>query len=238
MPVALSLVIPLHNEEPNVERLLTVVPASLEANPRIKEYEVICVDDGSTDHTRALLEQCASPNVRIVPTARRGGQSAAIARGLTLARYEVVGTLDGDLQTTPDDLATLLERLEQGYDCVQGVRVNRRDPAIRRWSSAVAKAVRHLALGDRFRDIGCPLIVFRRECLAHLPLFDPFHRYLPFLIELQGFRVDQVPVRHFPRAAGRTKYGVWNRWWIGLTSLWVVRWLARHWVEGGKDREG
>jgi glycosyltransferase involved in cell wall biosynthesis len=233
MSVSLSLVIPLHNEEPNVERLLATVPASLEANPRIKEYEIICVDDGSTDRTRALLEQRASPNVRIVPMAKRRGQSGAIARGLAAARHEVVGTLDGDLQTTPDDLATLLERLEQGYDCVQGVRVNRKDPAIRRWSSAVARSIRHLALGDRFRDIGCPLIVFRRECLEHLPLFDPFHRYLPFLIELQGFRVDQVPVRHFPRAAGRTKYGIWNRWWIGLTSLLVVRWLARHRLKVG-----
>lgn len=236
MPVALSLVVPLHNEAPNVERLFRTVPASLQANPHIAEFEIICVDDGSTDGTLDLLNQQRDPRARILSMPSRSGQSAALARGLHEARFGVIGTMDGDLQTAPDDLAVLLEQLGRGYDCASGIRVDRADPWIRRWSSVVAKRIRHAVLGDSFQDISCPLIVFHRRCLEHVPLFDAFHRYLPFLIELQGFRVAQVPIRHFPRTAGRTKYGVANRWWIGITSLLVVRWLAKHAVGEGAGR--
>ena len=223
-----SVVIPLFDEEENVERLLATVSASLEQNGYVEEYEILCVNDGSTDRTGAALRKHATGDTRIVTRAARGGKSAALAAGLEAARYDIVGLLDADLQTTPDDFEPMLERLEAGFDCAHGIRVNRQDNVLRRWSSRVANGIRRRILSDPFRDISCPLTVFRKQCLERVTLFEPFHRYIPFLIQMQGYRVAEVPVRHFPRIAGRAKYGVSNRIWIGVTSLLAVRWLARH----------
>ncbi|MGD2134507.1 MAG: glycosyltransferase family 2 protein [Gemmatimonadales bacterium] len=227
MSVALSVVVPLYNEEPNVDRLVATLSASLARGGPVGAYEILCVDDGSTDGTRAALERCRTREMRILSLPSNRGQSAALAHGLRAAAHPIVAFIDGDLQTTPDDLGPMVERLEQGYDCVHGMRVNRQDSFVRRISSAVANAVRRLVLHDRFRDIGCPLTVFRRECLDNVTLFTPFHRYLPFLIEMQGYRVTEMPVRHFPRVAGKAKYGIGNRWWIGIRSLLAVRRMAR-----------
>jgi hypothetical protein len=122
----------------------------------------------------------------------------------------------------------MLPLLEQGVDCVHGVRTRRHDAVLRRWSSRAANTFRRAVLRDGFRDIACPLTVFRRACIEHVPRFEPFHRYLPFLIAMQGFVVTQVPVQHFPRVAGVAKYGIADRLGIGLSSVFVVRWLARH----------
>ncbi|MSR05801.1 MAG: glycosyltransferase [Gemmatimonadetes bacterium] len=225
-----SVVVPLHNEEPNIERLLATVVPSLERNPLVDQFELICVDDGSTDGTAAMLGPHAAERVVLVARPARGGKSAALASGLGAARYDVIGLIDGDLQTSPDDFQLLLPMLAQGFDCAHGIRTNRQDSWVRLFSSRTARGVRHAILGDRFEDITCPLTVFRRECLEHVTLFEPFHRYLPFLIQAQGYRVTQVPVRHFPRTAGTAKYGIANRLGVGLVSLFVVRWLTRHQV--------
>lgn len=226
-PLNVSVVVPLHNEEPNVERLLAVVPASLARNSLVDQFEIICVDDGSTDRTGELLLRGRSDRLVVLSIPGRSGQSAALARGIAAARYDIIGLLDGDLQTTPDDFALLLPWLERGFGCVHGIRTNRQDPLVRRASSLVARVVRQLVLGDDFQDISCPLSVFRKACLTGVPLFDPFHRYLPYLIQVGGYAVKQVPVRHFPRIAGRTKYGIANRLGPGLRSLLAVRRLAR-----------
>jgi len=228
--VDFSVVVPLYNEEPNVDRLLHTTLPSLERNPRVRRFELVCVDDGSADDTRARLERARTDRVVVLSHPTRRGQSGALATGIAAARYDVVGVMDADLQTTPDDFVPLLQRLDQGFDCAHGIRVQRRDPVLRLLSSRVANAVRRLVLGDPFYDIGCPLSVFRRGCLEGVPLFEPFHRYLPFLIQMQGYRVTQVPVRHFPRAAGQTKYGIVNRLGVGLRSLLHVRRLARRYA--------
>lgn len=232
----LSVVVPLHNEEPNVDRLLGTTLASLRRNRHVSRFELICVDDGSRDATRARLDLGKTGDVVVLSHPVRRGQSAALATGIAAARHEIVGVMDGDLQTTPDDFEPLLAELDRGFDCAHGVRVNRKDPAIRLLSSRIANGVRRLVLGDGFRDIGCPLSVFRRRCLDGLTLFDSFHRYLPYLIQMQGYRVTQVPVRHFPRAAGQAKYGISNRLGVGLRSLWFVRRLARQYAP--RPREG
>ena len=185
------------------------------------------MDDGSTDRTGELLGPGRGDRVVVLSLHQRAGQSAALARGIAAARYDVVGLLAGDLQTTPDDFAVLIPWLQEGFACAHGIRVGRRDSVVRRASSWVARVVRQLALGDDIQDIGCPLSVYRKECLADVPVFDPFHRYLPYLVQAQGYRVKQVPVRHFPRLAGRSKYGIANRLGPGLASLLTVRRLVK-----------
>ncbi len=234
----LSVVVPLHNEEANIERLLATTLTSLQRNPLVERFELICVDDGSTDGTAALLAPARGESVVVVSLPRRSGQSAALARGIGAARYEIIARMDGDLQTSPEDFDQLLPWLGRGFDCVHGVRVDRQDPWLRRWSSRVANRFRRWVLGDPFEDISCPLSVFRRDCVAEITLFTPFHRYLPYLVAMQGYTVKQVPVRHFPRVAGSAKYGISNRLLAGLVSVFVVRWLSRHYLprrSGGHD---
>jgi len=223
----LSVVIPLHNEEGNVARLLGTVRDSLARNRYVEAFEVVCVNDGSTDGTAGLLEQHRADWLRIVTLPHRCGQSVALAAGLFAARHEVLARIDGDLQTTPDDFEAMLPLLERGVDCVHGVRARRHDSLARRWSSVVANAVRRAVLRDGFRDISCPLTVFRRACATALVQFDAMHRYLPLLIAARAYLVVEVPVRHFPRSAGTTKYGVVDRIGVGLRSLLVVRRLIR-----------
>lgn len=238
MPVGFSVVVPLHNEGTNVVRVLREIPASLEANPHVQSWELICVNDGSTDATAERLAEVVDDRVVVVTLPERRGQSAALAHGFWAARGDVIGRIDGDLQTTPDDFGPLLALLTtQGWDAVHGVRQARCDPALRRWSSRVANAVRRLVLHDTFDDIGCPLTVFRRECLEGLMLFTSFHRYLPYLMEVAGYRVTQMPVRHFPRTADAPKYGVVDRVGVGITSLLAVRWLTRHAIARRRPRD-
>ena len=229
----LSVVVPLHNEEANVERLLATTSASLERSAHVDRYEVLCVDDGSTDRTAELLSRAQSDTVVCLRLPTRSGQSAALARGIGAARYEILGRMDGDLQTSPDDFDLLLPWLEQGYDCAHGIRAPRQDTWVRRQSSRIANSFRRWVLGDEFQDISCPLTVFRRQCVEHLTLFNSFHRYLPYLVQMQGYAVRQIPVRHFPRLAGTPKYGISNRLGVGLTSLFVVRWMAKHYLARG-----
>lgn len=223
-----SVVIPLRDEEANVARLLEVVPASLGGNPRVDDFEILCVDDGSRDQTLTLLRGSEADRVRVLALDRRRGKEVALAAGIDHASYDVIALLDADLQTTPDDLDLLFERLEAGFDCVNGNRIERHDSWLKRVSSRVANSVRRLLLGDSSRDINCPLKVARAECFRAMPRFRAWHRYIPHLAALGGYRVAEVPVRHFPRTAGRSKYGVRNRLWIGLQSLAIVWWLTRN----------
>lgn len=239
----ISVVVPLYNEEDNVERLIGLLSESLEKNPLVDQYEILCVDDGSTDTTLELLGRFATGHTRIVALPRNAGQSTAIAAGMRAARFETIGLIDGDLQTTPDDFEGLLRVLAQGYDFVNGIRVDRHDALAKRISSRIANRLRRKILGDTFSDIGCPLKVLRKECIDRMTMFDSFHRYLPYLVRLQGFRVAEMPVRHFPRVAGKTKYGLFDRVWIGLQSLYVVSWLGRKYIgwergagSGGRER--
>ncbi len=195
---------------------------------QVERFEVLCVDDGSTDDTADLLGRHQVDWLRVIRLPVRSGQSAALSAGIDAARYDVIGRMDGDLQTSPDDFEPLLQELARGPDCVHGVRAHRYDSVVRRLSSRVANAVRRKVLGDPFLDIACPLTVFRKECVRHALRVDSFHRFLPYHIQLQGYGVTQVPVRHFPRQAGHTKYGVADRVTIGITSLLAMRWFARH----------
>jgi glycosyltransferase involved in cell wall biosynthesis len=220
----ISAVIPAYNEAESLPVLLAELRPALEASGR--SWEIVLVDDGSTDGTAELIQAVAAsePELRPVLLAANRGQSAALAAGLARARGRVIVTLDADLQNDPADLPRLLEALDHA-DVVSGIRATRKDSAMRLLSSRIANAFRRAVLGDRVTDIGCSFKAYRREALEGLPLFVGAHRFLPALCEFRGARLSEVEVSHRPRAHGRSKYGVGNRLWRGLYDLVGVRWL-------------
>ena len=224
----LSVVIPVYDEEVNVGPVAEAVAQVLGAWDR--PFELIFVDDGSTDSTFERLRELTTRHaeLRVLQLDRHAGQTAAFEAGFRAARAPVVATMDGDGQNDPRDLPRLLERLERGdVDMVNGVRVKRHDSWLRRISGRIANAVRNAMTHESVTDVGCSLRVFRRECVEQLSLFDGLHRFFPTLVRIRGFRIAEMPVNHFPRRGGRSKYGVHNRLWRGLRDLFAVRWMQR-----------
>ncbi len=220
----ISVVVPAYNEAECLPILLGELRAALPATG--PEWELILVDDGSTDGTaeRVLAEAAADPRIRPVLLAANSGQSAALAAGFARVRGRIVVTLDADLQNDPADVPRLLEAL-RGADVVSGIRARRQDSALRLFSSRVANTFRRTVLGDPVTDIGCSLKAYRREALEGLPMFVGVHRFLPALCVFRGARLVEVEVAHRPRRHGQSKYGVGNRLWRGLHDLLGVRWL-------------
>jgi dolichol-phosphate mannosyltransferase len=184
------------------------------------------VDDGSEDNTAHVLRELAAkhPEVRIIRFRHNAGQSAALDAGFKQARGPVVVTLDADLQNDPRDMPRLLEMLKD-YDVVCGIRQGRQDTWLRRLSSRFANGFRRRVLHDDIVDIGCSLRAYRGHCLASIKLYNGMHRFLPVLLQLEGFRIGQVPVRHHPRQHGQSKYNMRNRAWRALMDLLAVRWM-------------
>ncbi|MGA1080610.1 MAG: glycosyltransferase family 2 protein [Steroidobacteraceae bacterium] len=231
----LSVVVPVCNEADNVAPLAGEVDAALRP---LGAYELIFVDDGSTDETAARVQSLRPglPAVRLLRHDRRCGQSRAVASGVRAARGEWVATLDGDGQNDPADLARLLESLADAAApkpaLIMGNRVTRRDTWLRRVSSRVANGVRGRLLGDGTPDTGCGLKLFHRATFLELPFFDHMHRFLPALFQRQGARVISVPVGHRPRTRGQSKYGVGNRLWVGIVDMVGVMWLRSRFKAG------
>ena len=225
-PPQISAVDPAYNEVESLPPLLTELRTALDATRR--SWELVLVDDGSSDGTAALLlaEAASDPRLVIVRFEKNAGQSAALAAGLARARGDVVVTLDADLQNDPADIPSLLAALADA-DVVSGVRAKRHDSWIRRVSSRIANATRRAVIGDAITDIGCSLKAYRREALVGLPMFVGVHRFLPALCAFRGARVVEVPVHHRPRTRGVSKYGMGNRLWRGLHDLVGVSWLKR-----------
>jgi dolichol-phosphate mannosyltransferase len=225
----LSVVIPVRNEAANIEPLLVEVATALRFLPA---FEILYVDDGSDDGTHEEIArlQARIPQLRVVRHARPCGQSAAIVTGVRRARFPWVATLDGDGQNDPADLPPLLERLaaappEANLHMLAGWRAQRHDTWLRRLSSCVANGVRSRLLRDRTPDTGCGLKVFWRDAFLLLPVFDHMHRFLPALVQRQGGRVESVVVSHRPRTRGTSKYGLFDRLWVGIVDLAGVGWL-------------
>jgi len=225
-PPAVSLVIPVYNERDNLALLHREIAEVLKRTGR--PYEVVFVDDGSTDGSGEVLRglKAADPRVRVLTFARNAGQSAAMDAGFKSAAGDVVVTLDADLQNDPADIPRLLEALP-GWDSVVGVRARRRDNLVRRVSSRVANFVRNRLSDETITDTGCSLKAFRREALQRLVLYDGMHRFLPTLIKMEGFRVREIPVGHRPRHKGESKYGIGNRLLPSFMDLLAVRWMKR-----------
>lgn len=223
----LSVVIPVFNEAGNVLPLAAELKAAVAA-ASIDDHELIFVDDGSTDGTRAEILEAKrlDPRVRLIGLKSNKGLTAAMDTGLRRAKGEILVVIDGDGQSDPADLPRLLSALE-GHDCACGIRVNRKkgDGYFKRFQSKVANATRRLFTGDRSKDSGCTFRAFRRECIARVKLFRGMHRFLPTLIRWEGFSIAEVPVNHRPRLHGKSKYGVWNRVFAVTVDLMAVLWM-------------
>jgi dolichol-phosphate mannosyltransferase len=216
---AISVVVPLFNEEENVPILQAELMAALSG----LDYEIIFVDDGSVDQT---VERIAfKPQIRLIQFERNAGQSAAMYAGLQSARGGTAVLIDGDLQNDPADIRKLLAEIERGADLVCGYRAQRKDTFVKRISSRIANFVRSRFTKDGVRDTGCTLKAMRRECIGALLPFKGMHRFIPALVKGAGYRLVEVPVNHRPRKFGQSKYGLGNRALRATTDMFGVRWL-------------
>src|SRR5512138_167173 len=226
----LSIVVPVFNEEDNVVPLAREIVDAI-ASPLT--YEIVFVDDGSTDATTARIRRLRQEmqNVVLVRHARRCGQSAAIRTGVREARAPWIATLDGDGQNDPADIPNLLDAARTATSprlrLVMGNRTTRRDTWLRRLSSRVANGVRGGMLKDGTPDTGCGIKVFDRAVFMDMPRFNHMHRFMPALYQREGYAVVSVPVNHRERTRGKSKYGLHNRLWVGIVDLFGVMWLIR-----------
>lgn len=226
-PPDLSIVIPVFNEEDNLEPMVGEIFVAFSDRP--ETFEILFVDDASTDGSVAKLEALAraSEAVRWERHRRNFGQSAAIGTGFRCARGTWIGTLDGDGQNDPADLPRMLDEAQRlGVDCVTGVRSKRQDSVIRRISSRVANRFRDWMTGDRVTDSACGVRVLRASCTAELPVFNGLHRFMPTLLRAKGYSVVEFTVNHRPRLRGVSKYGVHNRLWRGIRDCFGIRWFV------------
>jgi glycosyltransferase involved in cell wall biosynthesis len=212
----LSVVIPIKDECENLRPLHERLRAALDplcsgAQPALADYEVLFIDDGSSDGSFAVLQELAAadPRVKVIALRRNFGQTPALQAGIDWSRGDVLATMDGDLQNDPADLPMLLAKLDEGHDAVFGLRANRQDHfLIRKVPSLMANWLIRKVTGVHIKDMGCTLRVMRRDLAEALPLYGEMHRFIPVLAQMHGAKVAQVPVHHHPRVAGKTKYNL------------------------------
>ena len=222
--VEISAVIPVFNEE---ENLPVLIPKLMEIfNQLSKTYEVIFVDDGSSDNSRKILREMAiqHPTLRVLGLKENRGLSTALLAGMKEARGGILITLDSDLQNDPADIPKLLQCLDQ-YDMATGWRQKRDDPWLKRIASKIGNGVRNRLSGETIHDSACTLRVFKKECIRTVPIFNGMHRFLSTLVKMEGFRIVEVPVSHRPRRFGKSKYNIRNRMIRSFTDLLAVRWM-------------
>jgi glycosyltransferase involved in cell wall biosynthesis len=222
----LSIVIPVHDEVENLEELYRELSESLKSLE--DSAEIILVDDGSRDGSLAKMRELAVRDPRVCPVALAGnhGQTAALEAGFGKVRGEITVTLDADLQNDPADIPRLLALLDRA-DVVNGVRTERHDSWVRKFSSRIGNGFRNWMTGESVTDVGCSLRAMRTSYLRRVKLFRGMHRFLPTLLRIEGARVIEIPVSHRPRRHGRSKYGIKNRLFVGVVDVFAVRWMQR-----------
>ncbi len=210
VPIGLSIVIPVYNEVANIQPLYRELLSVLE--PIHQPFEILFVDDGSRDGSTQHLIRLhqADPRVKVIVFRRNYGQTAALDAGIKQARYELVVTLDADLQNDPRDIPRLLAKLHEGYDLVTGWRWKRQDPLLKHITSRFAHFLRFWFIRETIHDSGCTLKVFKRDCFKEFTLYGEMHRYIPALLSLRGFKIAELRVNHRPRRAGKTKYNLFR----------------------------
>lgn len=238
-PLELSVIVPVYNEAGNVKALAEEIATTLDG----RAYEMIFVDDASTDETRTHLISLKQqmPSLRLVAHRQQAGQSRAIRTGVEAACGRMIATLDGDGQNDPADLPDLYRRImrsdaPKNLGLVMGHRTTRQDSAWKRFGTRLANSIRRFVLKDGCEDSGCGIKILKRELFLALPYFDHMHRFMPALVQAEGLSVEYQPVRHRPRQSGRSKYGNMKRAFSGLIDMRGVKWLAKRRSEtGGAD---
>jgi dolichol-phosphate mannosyltransferase len=234
----ISVVVPVCNEAENVAPLAAEIAAALASRP----FEILFIDDGSTDDTAAAVLRTRAAGIaqtRLLRHSFRSGQSAAVCTGVRAARGSWIATLDGDGQNDPADIPKLLEAASNERDVrlVMGNRVSRQDTWMRHVQSRIANGIRGWLLGDGTPDTGCGIKVMHRDTFMELPRFDHMHRFLPALFQRAGARVISVPVGHRSRQRGQSKYGLFDRLWVGIVDIFGVMWLRRRFTPGLRVHE-
>lgn len=223
----LSVVFPVYNEEENIPLLLREIAAAVDG--RGWTYEIVAVDDGSSDRSLEVLRASRDqyPTLRVLALEKNSGQTAALDAAWRAARGRMVVSLDADLQNDPADIPQMVRKLEETKsDMVIGVRVNRQDTWSRKMQSRIGNGVRNWITGDQITDTGCSLKLVKREAIDRVRLFTGMHRFLPTLVRYAGYKVVEMPVNHRPRQFGVSKYGAMNRAFRGLADCFAVRWMG------------
>ncbi|MEP5254002.1 glycosyltransferase family 2 protein [Winogradskyella rapida] len=229
MTYQFTIIVPVYNEEENLERVETELSNYLKIAS--VPTSILFVNDGSSDNSQALIETiCArQPDFEYILFKENRGLSAAIKAGFDTVTSEWVGYIDSDLQTAPEDFNILLEHIGE-HELVTGVRSNRKDSFVKNMSSKIANGIRRAFTHDGMDDTGCPLKVIKTEYAKRIPMFRGLHRFLPAMIMLQNGRVIQVTVQHFPRMAGTAKFGLWNRLLGPLMDCFAYLWMKKKYI--------
>ncbi|WP_461532395.1 glycosyltransferase family 2 protein [Sinomicrobium sp.] len=232
-----TIIVPIYNEEENLKRLEQELSAYISSTKT--PTQVLLVNDGSSDRSQQLIDDiCAQhSDFHFLEFEQNRGLSAAIKAGFDHADTPLVGYMDSDLQTTPEDFDLLLQHIGE-YDLVTGVRANRKDSFTKNISSMIANKIRRAFTKDGMDDTGCPLKVIKTEYAKRIPMFKGLHRFLPAMILLQKGKILQVPVRHFPRIAGKAKFGLWNRLLGPLADCFAYLWMKKKYINYTISRKG
>jgi glycosyltransferase involved in cell wall biosynthesis len=224
-----TIVVPVYNEEDNLKRVEQELTKYFKI--ATKKTKVLFVNDGSKDKSQQLIETIClnNSNFSFIQFEKNCGLSAAIAAGFKHTNTELVGYIDSDLQTAPEDFNLLLAEIDK-HDLVTGVRANRKDSFVKNMSSTIANGIRRAFTHDGMDDTGCPLKVIKTEYAKKIPMFNGLHRFLPAMILLQNGKIKQIPVQHFPRIAGEAKYGLWNRLLGPLIDCFAYLWMKKKYI--------
>jgi len=218
----LSVVVPLMNEEDNIKFLIEKVDEAL----KNFDYELILVDDGSTDSTVEEIKKHMNDKTKLVILNKNYGQTSAMAAGIEVAEGDIIVTIDGDLQNDPSDIPMMIEKLNEGYDVVAGIRAKRRDEPFRKFLSKIANKIIRKVTGVHITDYGCTLKVFKKNVAKNLQLYGELHRFIPILAEMYGAKITEVPVKHHERKFGKSKYG-FNRTFKVISDLMYLVFMQR-----------
>lgn len=226
MAIYYSVVIPLKNEKENVPDLIAELEEVMHGLKH--PWELICIDDGSTDGTLSILKEMKKhkPFLRTLVFEKNYGQSSAFDAGFKAAQGEFIITLDGDRQNDPRDIPKLLANMA-GLDLICGQRIHRQDSWVKKITSRIANAIRSQVCEDGIKDTGCSLKIYRSSCLKNIKMYHGMHRFLPALFKIEGFRVGELPVNHRPRTKGQTKYNFFNRSFNTVADMFAVRWMKK-----------
>ncbi|TYB77241.1 glycosyltransferase family 2 protein [Bizionia myxarmorum] len=236
MDYQFTIIVPVYNEEDNLARVEQELLAYIKIAS--KKTKILFVNDGSKDNSQQLIEAIAArnPEFQYISFTENRGLSAAIKAGFDYTNTELVGYIDSDLQTAPEDFNLLLKYIND-YDLVTGVRANRKDSFVKNMSSTIANGIRRAFTKDGMDDTGCPLKVIKTDYAKRIPMFKGLHRFLPAMILLQNGKIIQVPVQHFPRLAGQANFGVWNRLFGPLMDCFAYLWMKKKYINYSVEKQ-
>ncbi|ADF51417.1 putative glycosyl transferase [Zunongwangia profunda SM-A87] len=237
MEYQFTIIVPIYNEEENLERLEQQLSTYLEI--AVKPTCILLVNDGSSDNSLSMIEKICAGNEAFyfISFAQNCGLSAAIKAGFDYADTPLIGYIDSDLQTDPEDFNLLMQDIGE-YDLVTGWRADRKDSFVKNMSSLIANGIRKSFTHDGMNDTGCPLKIIKADYAKRIPMFKGLHRFLPAMIMLQNGSVKQVPVRHYPRIAGKAKFHLWNRLLGPLVDCFAYLWMKKKYINYNVAKKG